>query len=685
MKNQKKALRYAACIWMLVMMVVWGSSDMVSYAASKVPQVKGVEAVSQSYESVTISWKQAQGVTGYQVYRSTSKNGTYKKVKTINKSGTIQYTDKKLKSGTTYFYKVCAYQKKGSKVSTGKFSKVVSVKPTPAAPVVNSVTSKDYKTVQIKWKKVAGASGYLIYRSSTKSGGYRQVAEAKASATSAKATNLISGTTYYFRVRAYRTEGGRQVLGPYSDAISGYSVPAAPEVNSVQLESKTSATLVWKFVSGSNGYYVYRSTSEGSGYSRIGTITKNSTKEFLDKKVVKGKTYYYKVAAYRTVNGKKVEGNLSKAIKLRAVTSYTVGASSKPYAGNYMKNPNYNSRTRQYFMLKSYLDLLERLGGGELRLKRGTYNLWKPLYIPSNTTIRFDDGVVMRNSVAEANNHGIFVLANATDMDNGKKYTKYNGAHDIKLIGTGTVIFDKEYRKHTALLIGHTQNILIDGITFKNMRGDSHFIELDASKNVEIKNCTFTGYKDVGIGKEAINLDVPDKKTEGFSGTFSSMDKTPNNGISIHDNKFKNLPSALGTHMYTYGSAHSNISIVNNQIENCGYDGIRVLNWKNSVVKNNKITKVRATTKNKEEGGALAIEMRGANNVEVSGNTVTNSDRFMVIKVACYDDNMYDPVYNKINKDKVIHNKTSNIKSGYDIYYSNKLDFSDHEYWEAVK
>ena len=43
----------------------------------------------------------------------------------------------------------------------------------------------------------------------------------------------------------------------------------------------------------------------------------------------------------------------------------------------------------------------------------------------------------------------------------------------------------------------HNKNITLDGITFKNMKY-GHFIEMDASKNVTVNNCTFTGYNQDG-------------------------------------------------------------------------------------------------------------------------------------------------------------------------------------------
>lgn len=47
-----------------------------------------------------ISWKKVKGASGYEVYRSTKKNGKYKKIKTIKKAGTVRFTDKKLKKGS---------------------------------------------------------------------------------------------------------------------------------------------------------------------------------------------------------------------------------------------------------------------------------------------------------------------------------------------------------------------------------------------------------------------------------------------------------------------------------------------------------------------------------------------------------------------------------------------------------
>ena len=61
-------------------------------------------------KKATLSWKKANNVTGYIIYRSTKKNGGYEQVKVIKNAKTTKFTDKNLKSKKTYYYKICAYK-----------------------------------------------------------------------------------------------------------------------------------------------------------------------------------------------------------------------------------------------------------------------------------------------------------------------------------------------------------------------------------------------------------------------------------------------------------------------------------------------------------------------------------------------------------------------------------------------
>lgn len=97
-------------------------------AAPSLSKVSGVKTVNVSGKAVKVTWKKVSGASGYKLYRSTKKNGSYKLVKTVKGSKTVKYTNKKLKKGKTYFYKVRAYKTVGKKKVYGSYSSYKSVK-----------------------------------------------------------------------------------------------------------------------------------------------------------------------------------------------------------------------------------------------------------------------------------------------------------------------------------------------------------------------------------------------------------------------------------------------------------------------------------------------------------------------------------------------------------------------------
>ncbi len=90
-------------------------------------KVKNVTVKNKTKGALTVSWKKTKDTTGYQIFRSTEKNGTYTKIKKIKGSATT-FTDKTVKKGTKYYYKVRAYKTIAKTTFNGKFSAVVSKK-----------------------------------------------------------------------------------------------------------------------------------------------------------------------------------------------------------------------------------------------------------------------------------------------------------------------------------------------------------------------------------------------------------------------------------------------------------------------------------------------------------------------------------------------------------------------------
>lgn len=94
---------------------------------TKPGKVKKVKLTTKS-SAVTIKWRKADGVTGYQIYRLNTKTKKYEKIATVKGEEKISYKNKKLKKGSTYSYKVRAYMTVEDTDYFGGYSAVAKIK-----------------------------------------------------------------------------------------------------------------------------------------------------------------------------------------------------------------------------------------------------------------------------------------------------------------------------------------------------------------------------------------------------------------------------------------------------------------------------------------------------------------------------------------------------------------------------
>ncbi|MHB8127930.1 MAG: glycoside hydrolase family protein, partial [Mobilitalea sp.] len=280
------------------------------------------------------------------------------------------------------------------------------------------------------------------------------------------------------------------------------------------------------------------------------------------------------------------------------INAFSVTPATQPFQNYFIGYSTYNSKTKQYYMLRSYLEQLEKVGGGTLTLAAGTYEITNSLFVSSHVTICFEDGVIIKKTEdtgteAMVSATSIFQLAAPSKSKITGAYGGYEGETDIRFIGKGTAIIDMNYIEDAiGIMFGHNSEVSVSGITFQNMFS-GHFIELDASRNITIENNFFRNHRASLSGiKEAINIDTPDKNTEGFNVIWTNYDCTANKDVVIKNNSFKDLERAIGTHKYSDEKYHENIQILDNKIENTTSDAIRIINWLNPVIKGNEIKSI---------------------------------------------------------------------------------------------
>ncbi|MBQ2991538.1 MAG: caspase family protein, partial [Clostridia bacterium] len=182
-------------------------STPVKPATSAPSKPTGVTATKQGTSSIKVTWNKVTGATGYYVYRSNSASGTYSKIATITSGSTVSYTNTGLSAGTTYYYKVAAYNSIGTSAQSSYASATTNVI-LPTIPTGFAASAQSSSSIKLTWTKVSSATGYYIYRSTSSSGTYSKIATITSGSTvSYTNTGLSAGTKYYYRIAAYNSAG----------------------------------------------------------------------------------------------------------------------------------------------------------------------------------------------------------------------------------------------------------------------------------------------------------------------------------------------------------------------------------------------------------------------------------------------------------------------------------------------
>ena len=186
-------------------------------------------------------------------------------------------------------------------------------------PKVTNLKSskKTYNSITLSWDKIDNVTGYKVYRYDVKTESYKLIKTiSDASTTSYTNSKLTSATKYLYKVRSYKIVNNKTHNGDYSSSLAATTKPPTPTVKLTSPSTKK-IKLTWTNISSrTTGYNIYMATSKNGTYKNIGSTSKKS---FTKGSLKKGKTYYFKVRAYRTIDGKKVYSSYSsiKSIKCK--------------------------------------------------------------------------------------------------------------------------------------------------------------------------------------------------------------------------------------------------------------------------------------------------------------------------------------------------------------------------------
>ncbi|MBQ5711015.1 MAG: hypothetical protein IIV61_00220, partial [Oscillospiraceae bacterium] len=179
-----------------------------SYVVLSAPVI--TSCYSKEQTSVKVTWTAVDGADGYQIYRSTSPDGStgWQSIKTVKDGKQTSYTNQSLTVGVTYYYKVRAYIQNGSERIYSDFSEVKFM---PAAVVWDGPYSNATFRIRLRWDAVGSAHGYQIWRqnadgswSVVKTLGDRgnTLTNDQGDVTAYSNTGLTAGGKYTYKMRA---------------------------------------------------------------------------------------------------------------------------------------------------------------------------------------------------------------------------------------------------------------------------------------------------------------------------------------------------------------------------------------------------------------------------------------------------------------------------------------------------
>lgn len=253
-----------------------------------------IQAVATSdMQSLQISWNQAPGATGYEVYRSTTSGSGYVKVANLP-ADTTTYRDNGLTIANTYYYQVRAFATEGDKTAYSNYSPEVSgtVKLSEVSNL--QVTMTKVNTLRLTWDACSDAKSYEVYYYSSIDSRIRRATNTKK--TFYNFSKAKCGVTYYFKVRTWQKIGKEKYYSDYCQEISGMTVLSGAPTISMKKLTFNSIAFKWSKVKDAKKYEIWYATSPDGDYQLLKTQGGTS---FTHKKIATGVMYYYKVRPIR--------------------------------------------------------------------------------------------------------------------------------------------------------------------------------------------------------------------------------------------------------------------------------------------------------------------------------------------------------------------------------------------------
>lgn len=169
----------------------------------------GLVATTLSWSRIDINWiNNATNANGVKIERKTGAGGTWTQIDTVG-SSTSSYANLGLTNGTTYYFRVRAYNSSGNSDYSNEANATTTLLPPSGSPTLSASTYSSSR-IDLSWTDPSSnEDGFQILRHTEDVfiGNFTEIATVGPNVTAYTDTAVTRGVLYYYYVRPYNSAG----------------------------------------------------------------------------------------------------------------------------------------------------------------------------------------------------------------------------------------------------------------------------------------------------------------------------------------------------------------------------------------------------------------------------------------------------------------------------------------------
>ena len=278
---------------------------------AKLPSAPRVISITATEDGkAELKWKNVPLAEKYDIKRSLTPGGEYQHIDWA--TGT-SFVDSTVQRNVTYWYKVVAWKRMEGKKTHQRASAVTAfVLSDVSAPSGLSALEKQGE-IHLSWNK-GEADRFRVYRSCDLFSAKFFIGETTAGEFVDK--KVVSGQAYHYCVQALKKSDGKELHGNFTKEVDGIFIDKT-EVISAKKSFGGRVTVEARVIAGSDGYIFERSEKKDGEFTEVGRTDDITAISFEEKLPSRMKTYYYRVCAFKNVNGREFKGAFSDIRAIR--------------------------------------------------------------------------------------------------------------------------------------------------------------------------------------------------------------------------------------------------------------------------------------------------------------------------------------------------------------------------------